>query len=139
MPALALLSAVFVVGVEQTLQWKYGASGIIGMLLLTIGLKAKNPAISSTGAVVLALLVAGPALLVNIASVSHCGRRQLVSASSELIVSHSALNHRWDCSTKVVSRSPTPCSNGNSIDCVPSESYSSRCSWSICCLRRFSV
>ena len=40
MPALALLSAVFVVGVEQTLQWKYGASGIIGMLLLTIGIKA---------------------------------------------------------------------------------------------------
>ncbi|MFF0017754.1 hypothetical protein [Streptomyces sp. NPDC005374] len=62
MPALALLAAVFVVGVEQTLQWKYGASGIIGMLLLTIGIKAKNPAISSTGAVVLALLVAGPAL-----------------------------------------------------------------------------
>ncbi|GAA4044827.1 MULTISPECIES: hypothetical protein [Streptomyces] len=62
MPVLALLSAVFVVGVEQTLQWKYGATGIIGLLLLTIGIKAKSPTISSIGAVVLAVLVSGPAL-----------------------------------------------------------------------------
>jgi hypothetical protein len=62
MPALYLLSAIFVVGVEQTVQWKYGATGIVGLLLLTIGVKAKSPAISSVGAVVLALLVAGPAL-----------------------------------------------------------------------------
>ncbi|MGW2233262.1 hypothetical protein [Streptomyces sp. NPDC001759] len=62
MPALALLSAIFVVGIEQTVQWKYGVSGIIGLLLLTVGIKAKNPTISSMGAVVLALLVAGPAL-----------------------------------------------------------------------------
>lgn len=62
MPALYLLSAIFVVGVEQTVQWKYGASGIVGLLLLAIGVKAKSPAISSVGAVVLALLVAGPAL-----------------------------------------------------------------------------
>jgi hypothetical protein len=62
MPALALLSAVFVVGVEQTIQWRYGAMGVVGLLLLTIGIKAKNPAVSSMGAVVLALLVAGPAL-----------------------------------------------------------------------------
>ncbi|MDO0913797.1 hypothetical protein QQM39_24105 [Streptomyces sp. DT2A-34] len=62
MPVLALLSAVFVVGVEQTLQWKYGATGIIGLLMLTIGIKAKSPAVSSVGAVVLAILVSGPAL-----------------------------------------------------------------------------
>ncbi|MER8006128.1 MULTISPECIES: hypothetical protein [unclassified Streptomyces] len=62
MPALALLSAIFVVGIEQTIQWKYGVSGIIGLLLLTVGIKAKNPTVSSMGAVVLALLVAGPAL-----------------------------------------------------------------------------
>jgi hypothetical protein len=61
-PALALLSAVFVVGFEQVVSWRYGAAGIIGLLLLTIGIKAKNPAVSSIGAVVLALLVAGPAL-----------------------------------------------------------------------------
>ncbi|EGX59436.1 hypothetical protein SZN_12558 [Streptomyces zinciresistens K42] len=62
MPVLALLAAVFVVGVEQTLQWRYGATGIVGLLLLTIGIKAKSPAISSIGAVVLAVLVSGPAL-----------------------------------------------------------------------------
>ncbi len=62
MPVLALLSAVFVVGVEQTLQWKYGATGVIGLLLLTVGIKAKSPTVSSIGAVVLALLLSGPAL-----------------------------------------------------------------------------
>ncbi|MGW1391011.1 hypothetical protein ACWD6Q_05000 [Streptomyces nigra] len=62
MPVLALLSAVFVVGVEQLLQWKYGATGLIGLLLLTIGIKARNPAVSSMGAAVLAVLFSGPAL-----------------------------------------------------------------------------
>ncbi|MFB7498940.1 hypothetical protein ACFC09_30365 [Streptomyces sp. NPDC056161] len=62
MPALALISAVFVVGFEQFVQWKYGAVGLVGLLLLTIGVKADNPAVSSAGAVLLAVLVAGPAL-----------------------------------------------------------------------------
>ncbi|GAB2753038.1 hypothetical protein [Streptomyces bullii] len=62
MPVLALLSAVFVIGFEQLVQWKYGATGLVGLLLLTVGIKAKSPAVSSAGAVVLALLMAGPAL-----------------------------------------------------------------------------
>ncbi|MFG2129003.1 hypothetical protein ACGFNV_14560 [Streptomyces sp. NPDC048751] len=62
MPALAILSAVFIVGFEQAIQVKYGAAGFIGLMLLTVGIKAKSPAVSSVGAVVLALLVAGPAL-----------------------------------------------------------------------------
>ncbi|MFF4354218.1 hypothetical protein [Streptomyces sp. NPDC001530] len=62
MPAIALLSAVFVVGFEQLVQWHYGPMGIVGLLLLTIGIKAKSPMCSSIGAVVLALMVAGPAL-----------------------------------------------------------------------------
>ncbi|MFD0315859.1 hypothetical protein [Streptomyces flavalbus] len=62
MPALALLSALFVVGFEQVVETKYGATGIVGLLLLTLGIKAKSPAVSSIGAVVLALLVTGPAL-----------------------------------------------------------------------------
>ncbi|MFF0224817.1 hypothetical protein [Streptomyces sp. NPDC004629] len=62
MPALALICAVFVVGFEQLVQWKYGATGIVGLLLLTIGVKAKSPAVSSAGAVLLAVLLAGPAL-----------------------------------------------------------------------------
>jgi hypothetical protein len=61
MPALALLSAAFVVAFEQLVQWKYGPAGIVGLLLLTVGIKAKSPAVSSAGAVVLALLMAGPA------------------------------------------------------------------------------
>lgn len=62
MPAIAFVSAVFVLGFEQLVQWKYGPTGIIGLLLLTIGLKARSPALSSIGAVVLAALVTRPAL-----------------------------------------------------------------------------
>ncbi|UXY28405.1 hypothetical protein [Streptomyces sp. HUAS TT20] len=62
MPALALISAVFVIGFEQLVQWKYGATGIVGLLLFSIGIKAKSPAVSSAGAVLLAILLAGPAL-----------------------------------------------------------------------------
>jgi hypothetical protein len=61
-PVLALLSAVLVITFEQLVQWKYGAAGIIGLLLLTVGIKARRPGISSAGAVLLALLVARPAL-----------------------------------------------------------------------------
>ncbi|MDT0613931.1 hypothetical protein [Streptomyces lancefieldiae] len=62
MHVLSLVAAVLVVGFEQIVQWRYGASGIAGLLLLTVGIKAKSPAVSSVGAVVLALLVAKPAL-----------------------------------------------------------------------------
>ncbi|GAA3822879.1 hypothetical protein [Streptomyces chiangmaiensis] len=62
MPAIALLSALFVVGFDQFVQWKYGTMGILGLLLLTVGIKAKSPTCSSVGAVVLALMVAQPAL-----------------------------------------------------------------------------
>ncbi|MBL1109477.1 hypothetical protein JK361_33695 [Streptomyces sp. 5-8] len=62
MPVLALLSALFVVGFEQLVQWRFGATGIVGLLLLTVGVKAKSPAVSSAGAVLLAVLLAGPAL-----------------------------------------------------------------------------
>ncbi|MDG9725952.1 MULTISPECIES: hypothetical protein [unclassified Streptomyces] len=62
MPVLAFVSAVLVVTFEQFVQWKYGATGLVGLLLLTVGVKAKSPSVSSAGAVVLALLVAGPAL-----------------------------------------------------------------------------
>ncbi|WP_199549931.1 hypothetical protein [Streptomyces sp. N35] len=62
MPVIALLGAVFVIGFEQLVQWQYGPMGIIGLLLLSIGIKAKSPTCSSIGAVMLAVLVAGPAL-----------------------------------------------------------------------------
>ncbi|GAA2637373.1 MULTISPECIES: hypothetical protein [Streptomyces] len=62
MPAIAFISAVFVVGFEELVEWRYGPVGILGLLLLSIGIKAKSPACSSIGAVLLAILVSGPAL-----------------------------------------------------------------------------
>ncbi|MGW6291255.1 hypothetical protein [Streptomyces sp. NPDC055058] len=62
MHVLALLSAAFVVTFEQLVQWKYGTAGVLGLLLLTIGIKADRPSVSSAGAVLLAVLVARPAL-----------------------------------------------------------------------------
>ncbi|MEU0474779.1 hypothetical protein ACFW5S_25175 [Streptomyces olivaceus] len=61
MPVLALVSAVSVIAFEQLVQWRYGPTGIVGLLLLSIGIKAKSPSVSSAGAVLLALLVVGPA------------------------------------------------------------------------------
>ncbi|MFB7935228.1 MULTISPECIES: hypothetical protein [Streptomyces] len=62
MPALALLAAIAVFTFEQFIEWKYGPAGIVGLLLLTVGLKANNSAVSSTGAVVIALLLLRTAL-----------------------------------------------------------------------------
>ncbi|MFB7996833.1 hypothetical protein ACFC4G_28895 [Streptomyces sp. NPDC056002] len=62
MPVLTFFSAVFVITFEQLAQWRYGPVGITGLLLLTIGVKAKSPTCSSIGAVLLALMLAGPAL-----------------------------------------------------------------------------
>ncbi|MEU3950160.1 hypothetical protein [Streptomyces sp. NPDC029526] len=62
MHVLALLSAVFVVTFEQLVEWRYGPAGLLGLLLLAIGIKAERPSVSSAGAVLLALLVARPAL-----------------------------------------------------------------------------
>ncbi|MFF3845961.1 hypothetical protein [Streptomyces sp. NPDC002328] len=58
MPALTFLSAVL----EQTVQWKYGTAGTVGLFLLTVGIRTRSPGVSSAGAVILALLVTGPAV-----------------------------------------------------------------------------
>ncbi|WP_042174854.1 hypothetical protein [Streptomyces sp. NBRC 110035] len=64
MPVIALVSAVLVLALalalEQYVEGKYGIIGLL--LLLTLGIKANSPGVSSTGAVLLALLVARPAL-----------------------------------------------------------------------------
>ncbi|MFI8350076.1 hypothetical protein [Streptomyces sp. NPDC085596] len=62
MPALALICALALVAAEQLLQWRYGLAGIVGFLLLSVGTKSRNPAVSTAGALLLALLVAGPAI-----------------------------------------------------------------------------
>ncbi|OON78840.1 hypothetical protein [Streptomyces tsukubensis] len=61
MAVITLLSSVFVIAFEQLVQWQYGPPGIVGLLLLTIGVKVKSPTCSSVGAVILALLVTAPA------------------------------------------------------------------------------
>lgn len=58
MPLIALVIAALAIGFEQLVQWKFGPMGIIGFLLLTLGLKARNTACSSIGAVILVMLLA---------------------------------------------------------------------------------
>ncbi|GAA3488657.1 hypothetical protein [Streptomyces cremeus] len=60
MPALLLLSAVFVIGFERFVEWRYGAPGSIGVLLICIGAKAKSPACAGVGATLLTLAVLAP-------------------------------------------------------------------------------
>ncbi len=62
MQMLALLSAVLVITAQQLVEWQFGVAGLVGLLLLTIGIRANRPGISSAGAVLLALLVSRPAL-----------------------------------------------------------------------------
>ncbi|MFP3991596.1 hypothetical protein U9R90_29840 [Streptomyces sp. E11-3] len=61
MPVIAILGAVFIVAFEELVEWKYGPTGVIGLLLFAIGVKARNPTCSSIGAVVLMLTVTSPA------------------------------------------------------------------------------
>ena len=58
MPLVALVVAALAIGFEQLIQWKYGPMGIIAFIALTIGLKAKNAAISGLGAIILVMLLA---------------------------------------------------------------------------------
>ncbi|MFF2653775.1 hypothetical protein [Streptomyces sp. NPDC058045] len=61
MPVTALLTATLAVGLEQLLQWSYGPMGVVGLTLLTVGVRSGNHTCSSVGALVLALLLTGPA------------------------------------------------------------------------------
>ncbi|MEV6838552.1 hypothetical protein AB0N17_29255 [Streptomyces sp. NPDC051133] len=55
MPVLALF-------VEQLVQWRYGVTGAVGLLLISVGFETKSHRALSAGAVLLAVLVAAPAL-----------------------------------------------------------------------------
>ena len=54
----AIVVAALAVGFEQLIEWKFGPMGIIGVLALTVGLKARNTLISGIGAVLLVMLLA---------------------------------------------------------------------------------
>ena len=56
MPVFALIVAVAAISFEQLIQFRFGVLGVLGLLLFTIGVKAKNVTCSCIGAVVLAML-----------------------------------------------------------------------------------
>ncbi|AWW38871.1 MULTISPECIES: hypothetical protein [Streptomyces] len=58
MPLIALAIAGLAVAVEQFVQWKFGPMGIIALVALTIGVKAKNTMLGGIGAVLLVMLLA---------------------------------------------------------------------------------
>ncbi|WP_326581328.1 hypothetical protein OG889_23800 [Streptomyces sp. NBC_00481] len=60
--AIALISALAVLAFQRFVEWRFGTMGFVGLLFLTIGLKANNHTCSSIGAVILTLMFAGPAM-----------------------------------------------------------------------------
>jgi len=54
---LELLGTVMTLGVEQLMQSRYGALGFLCLFLLGVGLKARNTACLSVGAVIFVLLM----------------------------------------------------------------------------------
>lgn len=57
MVVIELLEAVTTLGIEQLLQSRYGALGVLCLILVGIGLKARNTPCLATGAVIFALLM----------------------------------------------------------------------------------
>ncbi|WP_405841388.1 hypothetical protein [Streptomyces sp. NBC_01518] len=57
MPLLEIVVSILGIGFEQIVQWHYGAMGIVALLLLSIGLRARNSTCASVGAVILLLLM----------------------------------------------------------------------------------
>ncbi|MEV0911662.1 hypothetical protein [Streptomyces hokutonensis] len=57
MPLVEMLLSTLGIGFEQIVQWRYGPMGIVALVLLGIGLRARNATCASVGAVVLVLLM----------------------------------------------------------------------------------
>lgn len=51
-----------VLALQQFVQWRYGVPGLVALVLLAVGVKARNQTCSAIGAVALALMVSRPAL-----------------------------------------------------------------------------
>ena len=58
MPLIAIIVAAIAIGLEQLIQVKFGAMGVIAFVAMAIGIKAKNSMISGIGAVILVMLLA---------------------------------------------------------------------------------
>ncbi|MEU0439511.1 MULTISPECIES: hypothetical protein [unclassified Streptomyces] len=57
MPVAEIALAVVGLGVEQLVQWRFGPMGVMALVLLGIGLRARSSTYTSLGAVVLVLLM----------------------------------------------------------------------------------
>ncbi|MEV6538354.1 hypothetical protein [Streptomyces sp. NPDC051665] len=57
MIVVQLLAAIFTLGLDQLLQSRYGALGVLCMFLLGVGLRARNTTCLSAGAVIFVLLM----------------------------------------------------------------------------------
>lgn len=53
---------VIAFALEQFISWKYGTVGAVALILLSVGLKAKNSTCAGIGAILLALLVMQPGM-----------------------------------------------------------------------------
>ncbi|MFI2348725.1 hypothetical protein ACH492_17080 [Streptomyces sp. NPDC019443] len=58
MPLIALVAATLAVGFETLVESRFGPMGIIALLLLSIGVKARNAACTGIGTIILVMLVA---------------------------------------------------------------------------------
>lgn len=56
MPLFALVLAGLAIGFERLVEWQFGAAGVFGFVLLSVGVKAKNIPCSCIGAAVLTML-----------------------------------------------------------------------------------
>jgi hypothetical protein len=52
-----LLSAVLGLGLEQLIQWRYGAMGLVCLVLIAGGVRARNSTCLTVGAVLFVLLM----------------------------------------------------------------------------------
>ncbi|MET9515324.1 hypothetical protein [Streptomyces sp. NPDC002994] len=57
MAVLIVLGTVFVAGIEQFVQWKYGLPGAVALSLLGVGFKACSTNCTTLGAVIFVLLM----------------------------------------------------------------------------------
>ncbi|MFC4466241.1 hypothetical protein ACFPH6_17190 [Streptomyces xiangluensis] len=53
-----LLSVVMGLGMEQLIQWRYGAMGLVCLVLITWGIRARNSTCLTVAAVLFVLLMA---------------------------------------------------------------------------------
>lgn len=58
MAIFQLVSAAAVLGLEQFVQWRYGAMGLLCFLLLVAGIRLRNGTTLALGAVVFMMLMA---------------------------------------------------------------------------------